>query len=900
MIGQWTNHLWQSTLFAAAVALTTLAFRKNRAQVRYCLWLSASVKFLVPFVLLMNLGNSIWSALAARKIATELAPQAVSLSLPSAVSLNLEQIAQPFPDTSSFVSSARPVYSIEWIPIAIVCMWVCGFLSVLLVRLRGWLRVRAALRASTPIDIDAAVAVRSSPGLLEPGVVGFLRPVLLLPEDILNHLSPSQLGTVIAHELSHIRRRDNLTAAVHMVVEAIFWFHPLVWWIGTRLVEEREHACDEAVLGLGGEPRDYADAILSVCKFCVESPLACVSGISGADLKKRIVRIMTEGLGYKLSFGRKLLLAGVAALALAVPVMLGQAEAARRLMLAAIKAAPKPLQTTAHAVIAEEEALSTGEIEQAALPLDLSGLAQLRFDLASGPRFEAAHMERNKHVPIPTQSGPMREGDHYVIYAHSMQSLISEAYGVPENQVIGGPPWLEFDRYDIEAKTPATTSDANVKLMLRALLEERLHLMVQSGTFPQPARILSLEKGGSKLKPSDGKVEAGCKQSGQAPSAPGGTPTMTLDCHNQTTKDIAHLLEDDAGWRDKRPVIDRTGLKGSFDFKLSWTLPMTGPDEAVFTEAASSELGLKIENGTAPWTGLLVEKLDEEPAPDPPDTAKIMPPRPLPKFDVAVIKPFDPNSPIAYRHTPPEEFLWARTTLRDLITTAWNLNRLIPVVNAPEWLDKDLWYIDAKVLSEQLAANANNPPQIDPQQYELMVRSLLQDRFLLQAHMEEREGDAYDLVAVNPKLTPADPNLPPYDHGRREGCLGTPAPGAVDPRIKNPAVDRVLNCTNMTMEHLAGQLQAMGAPIRDKTGLTGRYTYILSFTSPARLRAIGNGSPSDDASGSSSGPAASDPNGMAVPLPDALQSQLGLKLVKVRALVPVLVIDHIEQQPTPN
>ena len=389
MIGQWTNHLWQSTLFAAAVALTTLAFRKNRAQVRYCLWLSASVKFLVPFALLMSLGNSLWSALAARKIATELAPPAVSLSLPPAVSLNLEQIAQPFPDTSSFVSSFVPsaqlTHSTDWIPIAIVCVWVCGFLSVVLVRLRGWLRVRAALRASTPIDIDAGVAVRSSSGLLEPGVVGFLRPVLLLPGDILKHLSPSQLEAVLAHELSHIRRRDNLTAAVHMVVEAIFWFYPLVWWIGARLVEERERACDEAVLGLGGEPRDYADAILSVCKLCVESPLACVSGISGADLKKRIVRIMTEGLGCKLSFGRKLLLAGVAALALALPVMLGQAEAAQRLMLAAIKVAPKPLQTAAHEVIAEEEALSTEEIAPVALPQDLPGLGQLQSILFPAP-----------------------------------------------------------------------------------------------------------------------------------------------------------------------------------------------------------------------------------------------------------------------------------------------------------------------------------------------------------------------------------------------------------------------------------------------------------------------------------------------------------------------------------
>ncbi len=87
------------------------------------------------------------------------------------------------------------------------------------------------------------------------------------------------------------------------------------------------------------------------------------------------------------------------------------------------------------------------------------------------------------------------------------------------------------------------------------------------------------------------------------------------------------------------------------------------------------------------------------------------------------------------------------------------------------WLDKDLWYIDAKVSSDQLVRNGNNTPEIDPQRYELMLRALLEDRFHLQAHIEEREGGLYDLVATDkPKLgDPLIPSLPLYDHGRREG-----------------------------------------------------------------------------------------------------------------------------------
>ncbi len=93
-----------------------------------------------------------------------------------------------------------------------------------------------------------------------------------------------------------------------MLVEAIFWFHPLVWWMGARLEEERERACDEEVSLLCNQPNVYAESILRVCKFCSESPLACVPGISLGDLKKRIMQIMTDRVVRKLGLGKKLLL----------------------------------------------------------------------------------------------------------------------------------------------------------------------------------------------------------------------------------------------------------------------------------------------------------------------------------------------------------------------------------------------------------------------------------------------------------------------------------------------------------------------------------------------------------------------------------------------------------------
>jgi len=248
MIGEITNHLWQPTVFAVAVALVAAAFRKNRAEVRYWLWLSASLKFLVPFSLLIGVGIRVWDALPAGKIAAHTAAPIVSQTM--------VEITQPFSESFGYVCSAH--HTANWIPIAILTVWTFGFLCVALMRTRSWFRIRAAVRASTPISISTTIPVRSSKTLLEPGVVGFLRPVRLLPEGILKQLTPPQLEAVLAHEQCHIRRRDNLTSAFHMIVEAVFWFHPIVWRIGAKLVEERERACDKAVFAHGNEPQVYA------------------------------------------------------------------------------------------------------------------------------------------------------------------------------------------------------------------------------------------------------------------------------------------------------------------------------------------------------------------------------------------------------------------------------------------------------------------------------------------------------------------------------------------------------------------------------------------------------------------------------------------------------------------
>src|SRR6185436_8473588 len=133
---------------------------------------------------------------------------------------------------------------------------------------------------------------------------------------------------IVAHELCHVRRRDNLTSLAHMAVEVLFWFHPVVWWLGSRLVSERERACDEEVIEMGADKQSYAESILKVCGFCLRAP-AGMSGVGSSHLSTRIERIMTRGLPAPLNASARVLIASVAALIVSAPLATGVLNAHR-------------------------------------------------------------------------------------------------------------------------------------------------------------------------------------------------------------------------------------------------------------------------------------------------------------------------------------------------------------------------------------------------------------------------------------------------------------------------------------------------------------------------------------------------------------------------------------------
>ena len=602
------GHLWQSTFFALAAGLMTAAFRGNRAQVRYWLWLSASLKFLVPFALLLNLGNYLETRMpAARQVASQITTPVVSWTV--------EEFSGPSV-SGTLPQSTATTSAIHWIPISLLALWLGGFATVALLRFRDWLRVRAEVRASAAFGISEAgisetLEIRVSRCHLGPGVVGILRPVLLFPEGIAERLTPSELETVLTHELCHVRRRDNLFAAIHMIVEAAFWFHPVVWWISARLVEEREQACDEEVLSLGSHPEIYADAILNVCKFYTQSPLIGVSGVSGATIRRRIEAIMLNRFK-QLSRAKKLLLAAAGTAALAGPVAIGLLIGAGNIT---VVGAQSPVSAVQKFEVASIHPCDRNAAEPGLR--EMGGLGDV------GP---SPNRVIRKCVTVMTLLK-----DAYIIFADGQNRV----FGLQAPPIEGAPAWLSSDRYTIEATAEGTPGQPMMLgPMMQSLLEDRFHLKLHRETRSGPAYELTVAKGGPKLKANDGSCAVdvppsaaprdpatgrplpGFERGARAPQPGPGQP-----CHlifwlnngpNRLLSTRGTTLDEFSAWLFKatgRTIVDKTGLTGKYDIRLEY-LPdepasriSVGDDsndsagtqpEASLTTALKEQLGLQL------------------------------------------------------------------------------------------------------------------------------------------------------------------------------------------------------------------------------------------------------------------------------------------------------------------
>lgn len=504
--------------------------------------------------------------------------------------------------------------------------------------------------------------------------------------------------------------------------------------------------------------------------------------------------------------------------------------------------------------------------------------------------------------PSPPHRFPFYDGafvvnGRYLMRQATLADLVATAYGLQDSTFVhGGPSWLEWDRWDVIAQVPTGTTQEMAKQMVRSLLAQRFGLVVHMGSEPMPAYVLTAPAGATKLKKSDGTGDAGCKPQPPPANQPAGAIQQILvTCHNESMDKFADELHLMAGGYLTNPVVDSTGIKGAFDFDLKWTgrgqLERAGSEGISIFDAVDKQLGLKLALQTSPLPVLMIDSINETPTPNSPDLATIMPPLPPVQFEVATVKPSAPDEKPGGGGIQRDGLSFRALPLKFLIYFAWDLdpNASEQISGAPKWLDSDKIDVDAKVASENMVQGGSSMQGIPPiaiEDLRAMLKQLLIDRFQIKTHTDNLPEDAYTLVAANPKMSKADPTL-------RARCKVGPGPAA------QPIMNMLVTCQNVTMAQAAELFPTFAAwylhyPVVDKTGLTGGWNFTLNWSS-------GDHMPDFAAQNSpnGSGETASDPNG-AVSFYDAVSKDLGLKLVKEKRPEPVLVIDHIEEQPTPN
>jgi len=506
--------------------------------------------------------------------------------------------------------------------------------------------------------------------------------------------------------------------------------------------------------------------------------------------------------------------------------------------------------------------------------------------------FDIADVHASAKTTNPFMRGGVLRGGRYEVRTASVVDLIRTAYGLDDNdKVVGGPSWLDTNRFDIIAKAPQATSQENLKRMLQNLLADRFKLVVHKDTKPMQVFVLSLGKGKPKLKEAAGSGPPNSCQGVPQTPQPGVIGYNVVACHNMTMEAFALTVRGMANAYLTNPVVDSTGLKGSWDFEIKWTgrgqLAAAGADGVSIFDAVDKQLGLKLEPQKAPVPVIVVDSVNDKPTDNPPGLSTALPPPPPAEFEVANVKPSNPdatgqNARIQNGRVDIQNF-----PLKQLIMIAWDINSDDLIAGAPKSLDT----LRFDVVAKAPAGGLGNEQTVDIDVLRLMLRALLVERFNLKSHMEDRPVDAYTLSAGKPKLQKADPS-------NRTGCKEGPGADGKDPRLANPVLSRLITCQNMTMAQFAEQLPNLASGyvhsgVMDATGLEGAWDFTINFSAIGLLRSGANpGQPGGGAS-------ASDPNG-ALSLPDAVNRQLGLKLETQKRMVPVLVIDHIDEKPTEN
>lgn len=299
----WTElaaHLWQSTLFLLLIFLFVALLGKASAKSRYAVWLAASVKFALPLSAFAALGS--WLNLGS------LIPRSADANSLSSNGVDFSDIILAEP-VAAVISTADTPNNHNEIFCVLTLLWLVACLSLFAL---WWKRSRSfkALLGyrNTPtsereaellnnaqhrVGLTARVHLFISDSIIEPVVLGIWKPVIVMPRGLSQKLTDDEFESVLIHELSHVARRDNLVGVLQMALCCLLWFHPLIWLIKRKLLEEREQACDEAVVRRESKPEVYVSGLLKVVRYGLHSQQSAgLANAAGTNLSQRVELIM--------------------------------------------------------------------------------------------------------------------------------------------------------------------------------------------------------------------------------------------------------------------------------------------------------------------------------------------------------------------------------------------------------------------------------------------------------------------------------------------------------------------------------------------------------------------------------------------------------------------------------
>ena len=361
----WTllHFIWQGAVIAVLFGLTLIPLSRYSARVRYlvaCGFLAAMAVCPIITCVVIKTSRSIRIAVVTEALHSQ--PRQTQLNelgdlprstqnvppIKSTASPAIESKNSPNNALTSEATVNRFDKYYRWIEPVIpytVVLWLGGVGALSLRLLLGWVVVvRLRRNASAPemtmwvqrmellashLRVNRSVKLVESALVEVPTVIGWMRPMILIPTSAFTGLTTQQLEAILAHELAHIRRHDFLVNLVQSVIETLLFYHPAVWWLSKRIREEREHCCDDLAISVCDSRREYIRALVEMESLRSRSLLViAANGGSLLNRTRRLLQPTTSDIPSSASWGASLLAIGSLLLMLSLAYWIAQPEIA--------------------------------------------------------------------------------------------------------------------------------------------------------------------------------------------------------------------------------------------------------------------------------------------------------------------------------------------------------------------------------------------------------------------------------------------------------------------------------------------------------------------------------------------------------------------------------------------